>query len=152
MSEDNKQVTSVVDVTQLAVYLDKVREIASINKMMGATYLRDFIEGQDIAGQLVARAIQADVRAKAKLEQAEAIAYLDYASDYLKSLNIKDSSEARKRYIDIDQGVLDAKERKAQTEALVSLMKSKLSVLRQAHDDLKKILYGDSHMTNYEGM
>ena len=45
-----------------------------------------------------------------------------------------------------------AKDKKAQTEALVTLMKSKLSVLRQAHDDLKKIVYGDSHMTNFEGM
>jgi len=148
---DKKQVATI-DVTQLAVYLDKVREIASINKMMGATYLRDFIEGQDVAGQLLAKAVQADIKAKARLEQAEAIAYLDHASSYLKSKEIKDSSEARKRYVDIDEAVLAAKDHKAMTEALVSLMKSKLSVLRQAHDDLKKILYGDSHMTGYEGM
>lgn len=151
MSEDNKQVATI-DVTQLAVYLGKVKEIASINKMMGATYLRDFIEGQDVAGQLLARAVQADIKAKARLEQAEAIAYLDHASDYLVSKNIKDSSEARKRYIDIDEGVIAAKDNKAKTEALVSLLKNKLSVLRQAHDDLKKILYGDQHMTSYEGM
>lgn len=148
---DEKQVATI-DVTQLAVYLGKVKEIASINKMMGATYLRDFIEGQDVAGQLLARAVQADIKAKARLEQAEAIAYLDHASDYLKSKGIKDSSEARKRYVDIDENVMMAKDKKAQTEALVSLMKNKLSVLRQAHDDLKKILYGDSHMTAYEGM
>lgn len=148
---DDKQVATI-DVTQLAVYLGKVRELASINKMMGATYLRDFIEGQDLAGQLLARAIREDAKAKAKLEQAEAIAYLDYASDYLKSKNIKDSSEARKRYVDIDDTVVNAKDHKAKTEALVSLMKSKLSVLRQAHDDLKKILYGDTHLTPYEGM
>lgn len=151
MSEDNKPVPSI-DVTQLAVYLGKVREIASINKMMGATYLRDFIEGQDVAGALLAKAVQADIKAKSKLEQAEAIAYLDHASDYLASKGIKDSSEARKRYVDIDEGVIAAKDNKAKTEALVSLMKNKLSVLRQAHDDLKKILYGDSHMTNFEGM
>ena len=148
---DEKQVMTI-DVTRLAVYLDKVREIASINKMMGATYLRDFIEGQDVAGALLARAIREDAKAKAKLEYAEAVAYLDYASDYLKSKGIKDSSEARKRYVDVDENVLDAKDKKAQTEALVSLMKNKLSVLRQAHDDLKKILYGDTHMTGYEGM
>lgn len=151
MSEDNKQVATI-DVTQLAVYLGKVKEIASINKMMGASYLRDFIEGQDVAGQLLARAVQADIKAKAKLEHAEAIAYLDYAADYLISKGIKDSSEARKRYVDIDEGVMQAKDNKAKTEALVSLMKNKLSVLRQAHDDLKKILYGDQQMTNWEGM
>lgn len=148
---DEKQVATI-DVTRLAVYLDKIKEIASINKMMGATYLRDFIEGQDVAGVMLARAIREDAKAKAKLEQAEAIAYLDNASDYLKSKGIKDSSEARKRYVDVDENVISAKDKKAQTEALVSLMKNKLSVLRQAHDDLKKILYGDTHMTGYEGM
>jgi hypothetical protein len=147
---DNKLPT--IDVGQLATYLQKVKEIASVNKMMGATYLRDFIEGQDVAGQLVAKAIQADIKAKSSLERAEAIAYLDYASDYLKSKQIKDSAESRKRYVDIDEAVIAAKDHKAMTEALVSLLKSKQSVLRQAHDDLKKILYGDQHMTNYEGM
>lgn len=151
MSEDNKPVAQI-DVTQLVVYLNKVKEIASINKMMGATYLRDFIEGQDVAGVLLAKAVQADIKAKARLEQAEAIAYLDYASDYLKEKGIKDSSEARKRYVDIDTFVITAKDNKAKTEALVALMKNKLSVLRQAHDDLKKILYGDQQMTGWEGM
>ncbi len=149
---NDKAMTSQVDITALATYLDKVKDIASINKMMGATYLRDFIEGQDVAGALLAKAVQADIRAKARLEQAEAIAYLDNASEYLQSKNIKDSSEARKRYVDIDPDVITAKDNKAKTEALVSLMKNKLSILRQAHDDLKKILYGDQHMTQYEGM
>lgn len=148
---DEKQVATI-DVTQLAVYLNKVKDIASINKMMGATYLRDFIEGQDIAGTLVARAIREDAKAKARLEYAESLAYLDKATDWLKAKGIKESSEARKQYIDIDEDVMAAKDKKAQTEALVHLMKSKQSVLRQAHDDLKKILYGDSHMTSYEGM
>lgn len=149
--EENKSVPAI-DVGRLATYLDKVKDIASVSKMMGAVYLRDFIEGQDVAGQLVAKAIQADIKAKARLERAEAIAYLDRAGDFLASKNIKDSSEARKRYIDIDEDVIAAKDHKAMTEALVSLMKNKQSILRQAHDDLKKVLYGDTHMTPYEGM
>lgn len=148
---DEKQVATI-DVTQLAVYLGKVKEIASVNKMMGAVYLRDFIEGQDVAGALLARAIREDAKAKAKLEHAEAVAYLDNAPDYLTSKGIKYSAEACKRYVDLDETVMAAKDYKAKTEALVSLMKNKLSVLRQAHDDLKKILYGDTHMTGYEGM
>lgn len=150
MSDANSVAT--IDVTQLAVYLDKVKDLATINKMMAATYLRDFIIGQDVAGQLLAKAIREDAKIKAKLEQAEAIAYLDHAADYLASKGIKDSSEARKRYVDVDTDVMKAKDQKAMTEALVSLMKNKLSVLRQAHDDLKKIVYGDTHMTSYEGM
>ena len=141
-----------VDITALATYLEKVKEIASINKSMGAVYLRDFIVGQDVAGQLLARAVQADLKAKAQLEQMESIAYLDKASDYLKAREIKDSSEARKRYVDVDPDVIIAKDNKAKTEALVMLMKNKLSILRQSHDDLKKILYGDNNMTQYEGM
>lgn len=149
MSQDKMP---AIDIGQLAHYLDKVKEIASVNKMMGAVYLRDFIEGQDVAGVLLAKAVQADIKAKARLEQAEAIAYLDKATDYLKSKEIKDSAESRKRYIDIDPDVISAKDHKAMTEALVTLLKNKTSVLRQAHDDLKKILYGDQQFTNYEGM
>jgi hypothetical protein len=141
-----------IDVTSLAKYLEKVREIASVSKMMGAVYLKDFIEGQDVAGAMLARAVQADIKAKARLEQAEAIAYLDNATEYLKSRSIKDSSEARKRYVDVDESVLIAKDNKARTEAVVTLLKNKLSILRQAHDDLKKILYGDNYQTPYEGM
>ncbi len=141
-----------IDVTSLAYYLSKVKEIASVNKMMGAVYLKDFIEGQDVAGVLLAKAIQADIKTKARLEQAEAIAYLDKAADYLKDRSIKDSSEARKRYVDVDPDVLAAKDNKARTEALVVLLKNKSSILRQAHDDLKKILYGDQYQTPFEGM
>lgn len=147
-----KEYSLPIDVSQLTTYLDKVKDIPSVSKLMAGAYLRDFIVGQDVAGQMLAKAVQADIKAKARLEQAEAIAYLDKAADYLRERNIKDSSEARKRYVDVDQGVLEAKDNKARTEALVSLLKNKLSILRQSHDDLKKIAYGDQYMTPYEGM
>ena len=149
MSE--KQIATV-DTTALMHYIAKVSEIASVTKVMGAVYLKDFIEGQDMAGTMLAKAVQADIRAKARLEQAEAIAYLDRASDYLKERNLKDTSEARKMYIMLDPDVQAAQDQKARSEAVVALLKNKLSVLRQAHDDLKKILYGDQSMTNWEGM
>jgi hypothetical protein len=141
-----------VDMTALVHYLKKVREIANVSKMMAPMHLKDLIEGQDVAGALLARAIQADIKAKAKKDQAESIAYLDRASDYLKERSIKDTSEARKMYICIDPDVMTATDEKAKTEALVALLKSKSSILRQAHDDLKKFIYGDSGMTGYEGM
>ena len=148
----DKELTLNLDITQLALYLEKANNIASVSKMMVGVYLQDLIKGQDIAGALLAKAVQADIKAKSRLDYAESIAYLDKASDYLQSKGIKDSSEARKRYVDIDEDVLAAKDKKAQTEALVSLIKNKLSILRQSHDDLKKITYGDQHMTGYEGM
>lgn len=141
-----------IDVTALAQYLQKVGQLSSISKMMGPTYLKDFIEGQDVAGAMLARAIREDVRMKAKLDQAKAIAFLDKSSEYLTSKGLKVTDEARKRYVDLDDDVLAAADAKAQTEALVALLKNKLSILRQAHDDLKKILYGDQNMTNWEGM
>lgn len=151
MSEDTKQLGQL-DITQLAFYLDKAKKIASVSKMMAGVYLQDLIVGQDIAGQMLAKAIQADIKAKSKLDELEAIAYLDRASEYLKERNIKDSSEARKRYVDVDPDVIAAKDNKAKTEALVSLLKNKLNVLKMSHDDLKKINYGDNNMTQYEGM
>ena|SRR5687768_9060464 len=142
----------VIDLTHLATYTNKIGELSSISKMMAAVYLRDFIVGQDIATTLLAKAIQADAKAKAKLEYVQSIAYLENAKPYLESKSIKDTSEARKQYVDIDPDVVSAKDSKANTEAFVVLLKGKLSELRQAHDDLKKITYADNNMTDYEGM
>jgi DNA polymerase II small subunit/DNA polymerase delta subunit B len=141
-----------VDITLLAQYINKIQELSSVNKMMAPTYLRDMIVGQDVAANLLAKAMQTDSKAKSKVEYAESIAYLERARDYLENRGIKDTSEARKQYVNIDQDVMAAKENRAMTEALVSLLKSKLSQLRQCHDDLKKIAYGDQNMTGYEGM
>lgn len=145
-------ITQRVDITQLATYVNKIQELSSVNKMMAPVFLRDFIIGQDVAANLLAKAMQADSRAKSQVEYTESVAYLEKAREYLDSKQIKDTSEARKQYVNIDADVRKAKDDKARTEALVSLLKSKLSQLRQAHDDLKKIAYGDQNMTAYEGM
>jgi len=144
--------TKVVDVTRLAEYVNKIEELSSVSKMMAPVYLRDFILGQDVAATLLAKAVQADNKAKAALEYAESIAYLENAKAYLDMKGIKDTSEARKQYVNIDPDVVKAKDNKAMTEATVVLFKSKLSELRQSHDTLKKITYGDNNMTPYEGM
>ena len=141
-----------IDITQLAVYVNKIDDVASITKAMAPVYLRDFIQGQDIATTLYAKAVKADAKAKARLEYAESIAYLENAKAYLDTKGIKDTSEARKQYVNIDPGVVDAKDQKAQTEALVVLLKGKISELRQAHDDLKRISYDTSNLTGWEGM
>lgn len=141
-----------IDVTALAQYLEKVGQISSVNKMMGPTLLKELIEGQDVAGAMLARAIREEGRAKARLDHAKAIAYLERSADYLKDHGIKDTNESRKMYVDIDEDVMRMLEHKNMAEALVVLLKNKLSILRQAHDDLKKILYNDTQMTNWEGM
>lgn len=141
-----------VDITQLAEYFNKIEELSSVSKMMAPVFLRDFIIGQDIATALLAKAIKADGKAKAKLEYLESIAYLENAKAYLDAKGIKDTSEARKQYVNIDPNVVEAKDQKAQTEAFVVLLKGKVSGLKQAHDDLKKVTYADTNMTDYEGM
>lgn len=120
--------------------------------MMAPVFLRDFIIGQDVAIALLARAIKADGKAKAKLEYLESIAYLENAKAYLDNKGIKDTSEARKQFVNIDPDVVDAKDNKAQTEAMVVLLKGKVNELRMAHDDLKKITYADANLTDFEGM
>lgn len=141
-----------VDVSRLVVYMNKIEELSSINKMMAPRYLQDFIIGQDVAANLLAKAIQKDSRAKAKLDYVESIAYLEKAKEYLESHGIKDTSEARKQYVNIDADVVTAKDTRASTEAMVVFLKARLGELRQAHDDLKKIVYGDQNLTPYEGM
>ena len=145
-------IEKVVDITQLASYINKIEELSSVSKMLAPVYLRDFIVGQDVAITLYARAVKADAKAKAKLEYAESIAYLESAKAYLDANGIKDTSEARKQYVNIDPAVLEAKDQKAQTEAFVILLKGKVSELRQAHDDLKRITYDTSNPTGWEGM
>lgn len=142
----------VVDITQLAEYVNKIDDMATITKMMAPVYLRDFIQGQDVATTLYAKAVRADAKAKARLEYVESIAYLENAKAYLDAKGIKDTSEARKQYVCIDPDVMEAKDVKAQTEAMVILLRGKVSELKQAHDDLKKVTYTDANMTEYEGM
>jgi hypothetical protein len=148
----SNQIEKVVDITRLAEYINKIEDMASITKMMAPVYLRDFIVGQDVAATLLAKAVQTDNKAKAALEYAESIAYLENAKTYLDSKSIKDTSEARKQYVNIDPEVIKAKDNRAMTEAMIVLLKSRCSELRQAHDTLKKITYGDSNMTPFEGM
>jgi hypothetical protein len=141
-----------LDITQLAQYVNKIGELASVTKLMAPVFLQDMIIGQDVAANLLAKAIKADSQARAKLEYVESIAYLEKSRDYLESKQIKDTSEARKQYVNIDPDVVKAKDAKAQTEAVVVLIKSRLSELRQCHDDLKKITYDKGTDTQWEGM
>jgi len=142
----------IVDVTRLVEYTRKIKDIGSLQKMMAPIYLKDFIEAIDVSSTMLSVAVQLDIKADTALKQAEAIAFLDKAGDYLKQKGIKDSAEARKKYVDIDPDVIDAKNEKARTTALVIFLKNKVQEFRLAHDDVKKISYGDQQLSNWEGM
>ena len=133
---------------------NKIENIAQhSNPLTAPMLIRDFVVGLDIANDLLADAIKADLRAHASLKQAEAEAYFDRAPVYLKQKGVKESSEAKKTYIPIDPMVMANADRKAQTESLVTFLKNKLQILRCAHDDVKRMAYASEYTSsNYEGM
>lgn len=140
-----------IDITQIVNYRAKINDLCSIKKAEAPMYLRDFIIAYDASSVILAQIIQYDIQAKTVLESAEAIAYLDKASDYLKDHNIKDTAEARKQYVNINEEYIKAADLKAKTEALVCLLKSKLVEFRMAHDDVKKMCYDEVYQTPHEG-
>ena len=140
-----------IDVTKLVEFSHKINEIGKMNHMLAPQYLRDFIKAYDHTNSMLSLAVRYEAEASAQLDTARAIAFLDNAGEYLASRNLKDSAEARKRYVDIDKDVLKAHELRAKTTALVIFLKNKLQTFRMAHDDVKKMVYSDSYQTPEEG-
>jgi hypothetical protein len=140
-----------LDVTKLVEYSRKIKDIGSLNNMMAPQYLRDFIIAQDYTSSMLAGAVRCDLEAQGALDTAKSIAYLDRAGEYLEKKGIKDTSEARKQYVDLDEDVRHAADLKAKTAALVVFLKNKYQTFRQAHDDIKKMVYGDPYQTPNEG-
>ena len=142
-----------IDVTQIVKYANKINEIGhGFNKMMAPIFLRDFIIAYDITSNALAKATRKDMEADNQLQVAESIAYLENAKAYLDSKDIKDTAEARKRYVPLDPGVASALDTKARTAALVSLLRTKLVEFKMAIESVKKIAYGDMYMSPDEGM
>jgi len=140
-----------VDVTKLVEYTKLINDIGGLNKMMAPNYLRDFINAMDATSAMLSKATKAHLNANADLKRCEAIAYLDKAGDYLTERNIKDTAESRKKYIDIDSDVGEARERVAITESMVVFLKNKYQAFRCAHDDVKKISFNEVQGTGFEG-
>ena len=120
--------------------------------MLAPKYLRDFILAIDLTNTIYASAVKADLDADHALKHEEAVAFLENAGDYLKEHGIKDSAEARKRYVYVDPGVLVAQDVKSKTASEVCFLRNELMKFRMAHDDVKKIAYTSDPGTGYEGM
>ena len=140
-----------VDVTKLVEYTKLISDIGSLNKMMAPNYLRDFINAMDATSAILSRVIKANLDAISNLKRTEAIAYLDKAGDYLTDRGIKDTAESRKRYVDVDADVVEAREKAAAIEAMVVFLKNKYQAFRCAHDDVKKISFNEVQGTGFEG-
>lgn len=143
-----------LDIGNLLRYNQKLEDLTKgANTIQAPMYLRDFILAYDEANVLLAKAMRYLGQAESELKTAESIAYMDNAKDYLNSKDIKDSSEARKRYIPLDPDVQKAEKIKALAESVVQFIKNKMQVYRLAHDDVKKIAYAnDNNNSPYEGM
>jgi len=144
-----------LDMTRVIEFTRKIQDISKgFNTQLAPIYLRDFIIAYDLTNALLAKAVRTDLRADAFLKQVESIAYMDNAHEYLEQRGIKDTAEARKRYVPIDPDVMKAQDTKARTAAMVVFLKNKLFEFRLAHDDVKKIAYSSdyNHNTEYEGI
>jgi hypothetical protein len=146
----SNQLTSI-DVTKLAEYSRKISEIGSMNKLLAANYLRDFINAMDLTSDLLSKAVKVNLDAKSELDKCRAIAYLETSEDYCQKKEIKMTNGVREMYVDIDPDVIAAKDKYAITEALVMFLKNKYQAFRCAHDDVKKISFNDVHGTGFEG-
>lgn len=142
-----------LDLSKVVKYTQKLDDLTQgANTLNAPIFIRDFILAYDETNLLLAKAMRYQGQVKAALETAEAIAYFDKAPDYLKAKGVKDSSEAKKMYIPIDEDVQRAKHVYAQAEAMVSLLKNKLYEFRAAHESVKKMAYsGDYSNSAYEG-
>ena len=140
-----------LDVTRLVEYTKKINDIASMNKMLASNYLRDFIIAMDLTSSMLAKATKTNLDAKSTLDRVKAIAYLEKSEEYCKDKNIKMSNGVREAYVDLDEDVIKAKEIYGASEAMCIFLKNKAQAFRCAHDDVKKISYGDSGQTGFEG-
>ncbi len=140
-----------LDVTKIAVYTNKIRDIGTLNKMMGAVYMQDFIVAHDITNTMLSQTLKCHLQVDTELKTAKAVAYLDKASDFLKSKDMKDTQKAREAYVDMDPDVIRMRELRAKTEAMVTFLKNKLRSFQDAQHAVKKIAYGDQQMTDEEG-
>lgn len=150
--ETVKQVIQSIDITGIARYTKKVSEIPNITRLSAPEYIRDFIMAYDLVATMLSDLTRYFLRAKSSLDTLESIAYVDKAADFLKSKEIKDTDAARKRYIDIDEEVIEARDLVSQITAMDQLLKNKLTLFKAAHDDVKKIYYADPERSVFEGM
>ena len=146
-----EQRLKTIDVTKLVDYTRKIRDIGSLNNMMAPQYLRDFIIGYDVTNSMLSTAVRCEIEAKAALDRARAIAYLDRAQTYCKDNGIKISNGVREQYVELDPDVAIARNLYAKSTAMVTFLKNKLQEFRMAHDDVKKMAYSDSYQTPNEG-
>jgi len=142
---------ATTDITRVAEYSNKLATIAHITRATAPLYLQDFSIAYDITNTLLYEASSKDAMASNELEMAESIAFFEGATEYLERMKVKESAEARKKYVPLDPGVQAAANKKAQTSAMVTLLRNKLQSFARGIECVKKIAYSDGYTSQDEG-
>ena len=131
---------------RIAKYSENVKNLSrGANPMLAPMMLQDVLAGMDVINEAISKAIVAEMHATAELKKAEAEAYHDRAPAYLREKGIKETGDAKKYYVQMDDAVQAAMRRKAQAEAILVFLKNKLHEFRCAHDDIKKMAYSQDY-------
>ena len=141
-----------VDITRIAQYSKKIEELGNdFNRLNTPDYLRDLIIARDITSQALFKITKCLMDAEDLVKKEESIAFLDRAEVHLTIKGSKDTVDARKMYVNRDEQVLKARGVYNQLKALERLIRDKVSLFKDAHDTLKKIVYSENN-SPWEGM
>jgi hypothetical protein len=149
--EDIESMLNAIDPSKLNDYVRKLQNVdQGHDKNLAPGMMRDFIVAQDIASVLLARAVHAEMMAKAAIDTAEAIATLDKADDYFLAKGQKPTDKMRQAYVILDADVKQAKELHARATAIVTLVKNRVYEFKGAFDAVRQ-LCKDTQQTRWEG-
>jgi hypothetical protein len=141
-----------LDLSRLKEFNIKLNNLGeNFNKMMAASYMRDFILAYDLCNAMYARAQQFTLNAKAAVDEAEAIAFLDKAPIALSNKSEKPTVEAKKAYVAMDADVMLAKDVYARAISTETFLKNSMFKFKDALD-VVKVLTKDTFLTPHEGM
>jgi hypothetical protein len=142
-----------INISKIVEYSNKIGQITSLSQGAASVCLQDFIVAYDLASYALSISMKCEADAKTALDSAKSEAYFDRAPDYLTKNSTKDTSEARKKYEEIDEEVVQAKDIYSRAEATTQLLKNKLMTFRYTYEAIKKMYFNnEGKQMPWEGM
>jgi hypothetical protein len=129
-----------MDMTDILKFQAQLEDIAVINNMNAALYMRDFLKAKELATSYTAKLMFQYEQARNETKRQYALAYLERSQAYIKEKGLKDTDETKKQYVQIDASYQKAKDAEDMFAALLELLSQKISTFERAHDDARKIL------------
>jgi hypothetical protein len=138
-SEPPKGFQLPLDMTEVWKYDALINEITTINNLSGPLFMQEFLRAKDIVSSYHAKVMFEYEQARDASNKAKSIAYLERAPQWLEQRSRKVTEEACKRYSEMDQDYLAAREIESYLKSLLAFLTHKLDKFQCAHDDAKKI-------------